>query len=365
MKTRNPKTINSLYIHIPFCRHLCFYCDFPKLLLNHDFETKYMKMLLIELKAQKINHKLKTIYIGGGTPSCVNLLPLLKALQKYINAKTEFTIEANVLDINEQLLRTYQHYRVNRLSLGIQSTHDKLLKVLGREHTKVDVFNKIKLIKKYINNINIDLIYGFKELTNKLLVDELNDYLRLNVNHISTYSLEIHPGTKFYNDHRKELDSSLVREQFDIIYDNLTRHGYIRYETSNFAKKGYQAKHNLTYWKDEEYYGIGLGAASFIGQYRYKNTLNFFEYLKGRFISQKEKITLADDKKYYLMLNLRLADGINLKDYQHRFKTNLLDEKKTSIQSLKVRKLVKTNYNNLVTTYEGSMLLDIILEELF
>mgnify|MGYP003314719463 CR=1 FL=1 len=365
MKSTIHPTINSLYIHIPFCEHICFYCDFPKLLLRSGYEKKYLDALLSELKAQKINHKLKTIYIGGGTPSCVDLTPLLKALQKYITSDTEFTIEANVLNINKELLMTYKKYHVNRISLGLQAMNDSLLKVLGRRHTKEMAINKIKLIKRYIKNVNVDLIYGFKELTNRLLKEELKDYLSLDVNHISTYSLEIHKGTKFYNEKRKEVDPSLMREQFDIIYQTLSKHGYHRYETSNFARKGFEAKHNLTYWKDEPYYGIGLGAASYIGNYRYKNTLNMLTYLNKKYVDEKEKVTLEDDKKYYLMLNLRLTEGINLKAYASRFKINLVEEKKEEIEKLKKHKLIKINYNNLVTTYEGSMLLDIILKELF
>ena len=324
-----------------------------------------MSVLLSELKAQKINHKLKTIYIGGGTPSCVNLVPLLKALQKYITSDTEFTIEANVLNINKELLTTYQKYHVNRISLGIQAMNDSLLKVLGRRHTKTDVINKIKLIKKYIPNINVDLIYGFKELTTKLLKEELKEYLKLDVNHISTYSLEIHEGTKFYNDKRVELDPSVIRNQFDLIYRTLTKHAYERYEISNFARIGYASKHNITYWKDEHYYGIGLGAASYINDYRYKNTLNMLTYLNKKYIAEKEKVTLSDDKKYYLMLNLRLTKGINLNAYKKRFGSDLLIEKKNELMKLKKHKLIKINYNSLVTTYEGSMLLDIILKELF
>lgn len=365
MKTNNPKTINSLYIHIPFCKHICFYCDFPKLLLNKKWAEQYLDALLIELKKQKINHKLKTIYIGGGTPTAIDLTRLLKALQPFLRKDTEFTIEGNLLDLTPNLLKNYKRYGVNRLSLGVQSTNDRILKVLGRRHTKKDVFNKIKLAKAYIKNINLDLIYGFAELNQKDLKSELDDYLALDVNHISTYSLEIHPGTKFYLDKRKEMDQTKVRQQFDLIYQTLTKHGYIRYEISNFAKKGYESQHNLTYWKDEQYYGIGLGAASYISNYRYKNTLNFNSYLAKKFVMEKELVRQEDDKKYYLMLNLRLASGISLTSYRKRFKEDLLISKAKEIKKLQVRNLLKINYNNLVTTYDGSMLLDIILRELF
>ncbi len=364
-KLKNQKTINSLYIHIPFCRNICFYCDFPKLLKNPDLEKKYLIALIKELKSQKINHKLKTIYIGGGTPSSVNLLPLFKELSKYLDKDTEFTVEANVLDINIDLLKQYKNYGVNRISLGVQSLNNDLLIVLGRKHCRLDVLNKIKLTKRYIKNINVDLIYGYKELSLEKLKKEIKDYLNLNVNHISTYSLEIHKCTKFYNDKRKDLDTSIVREQFDLIYSSLTNHGYNRYEISNFAKEGYESKHNITYWKDNEYYGIGLGAASYKNKVRYKNTLNIFNYLSGKYQMEKEKISLEDDKKYYLMLNLRLSDGIKLKEYKKRFNIDLLDEKREAINKLIKRKLLLIKNDYLLTTYEGSMLLDIILEELF
>jgi len=357
------KKINSLYIHIPFCSSICFYCDFPKILKIKKYEDKYIDALIKELGNLKINHKLKTIYIGGGTPSCILLDKLFIQLEKYIDKSTEFTIEANPLDINKKLLINYKKHHVNRLSLGVQSTNNKILKILGRKHTKNDVIKSINLAKKYIKNINIDLIYGFNELTNEILLSELKDYLKLNVNHISTYSLEIHKGTKFYNDHRKEEDD-LIADQFKLIYKTLSKK-YHRYEISNFAKIGYESKHNLTYWNDDFYYGIGLGAASYINNYRYKNTLNIDEYLKGKFIKEKELVTIDDDKHYYLLLNLRKESGINLIDYQNRFNEDLLKVKSKEINKLINEKLLILSKKNLKYTFEGSMLLDIILRELF
>jgi len=361
---KNTKTkINSLYIHIPFCSSICFYCDFPKILKLKKYEEKYIDALLKELGNLNINHKLKTIYIGGGTPSCICLDKLFSKLKKYIDKSTEFTVEANPLDINKTLLINYKKNHVNRLSLGVQSTNDKILKVLGRRHTKKDVIKTVNLAKKYIKNINIDLIYGFKELTNKILSNEINDYLKLNVDHISTYSLEIHKGTKFYNDHRKEEDD-LIADQFKLIYKSLSKK-YNRYEISNFSKSGYESKHNLTYWNDEQYYGIGLGAASYINNYRYKNTLNIDEYLKGITVKEKELITKNDDKHYYLLLNLRKTSGINLLDYKKRFNEDLLKTKSNEINKLIKDKLLIKSNNFIKYTFKGSLLLDIILRELF
>ncbi|MCQ2794115.1 MAG: radical SAM family heme chaperone HemW [Bacilli bacterium] len=363
-KITTKPAIKALYLHIPFCHALCPYCDFPKLLLIKRYVKEYLPALIKELKSLKINHPLKTIYIGGGTPTSINLLPLLKALQPYISRDTEFTIEGNVLDFNPDLLKQYKKYHVNRISLGVQAMDNRLLKVLGRDHLAIDVMRKVALIKRYIKNINVDLIYGFIELSNEALKKELAVYQKLGVKHISTYALEMHPGTKFYSKHKKSMDSAKVRTQFDIIYHCLTKHGYIRYETSNFAKPGFMSKHNLIYWRDEEYYGVGLGAAGYIRGYRYQNTRNIEEYIKGRYHLNKEKVTKDDDKQYYLMLLLRTKDGINLADYKKRFGMNLLLEKPV-ITSLIKRGLLMKNKTHLFTTYEGSMLLDIILREIF
>lgn len=365
MELMKTKTINSLYIHIPFCHHICPYCDFLKFLPIKKYCDKYIEVLLEELKNLNISHRLKTIYIGGGTPSAILLTPLLKKLQDYIAKDTEFTIECNVLDINDTLLKEYQNYHVNRISLGVQALDDRILKVLGREHNKNDAIKAIKCIKKYIKNINVDLIYGFLELDNKTLLNELEEYIKLNVTHISTYALEINPGTIFFIKKKEAMDSSLIREQFDLINAKLKKNGFMRYEIANFAKKGYKAKHNLTYWKDERYYGIGPSAAGFIDNIRYKNTTNIEKYLLNQYRDNEEIITLDDDKKYYLMLNLRLKEGVSLSAYKKRFNEDLYLTKKDAIDKLCKHKLLKISYTRLVATYEGSMLLDIILRELF
>jgi len=359
------KTINSLYIHIPFCHHICFYCDFPKLLKIPFFVDKYINSLLKEIDEIHINHKLKTIYIGGGTPSAINLEKILLSLDKYIDINTEFTVEGNIIDFDESLLKLLKDHKVNRISIGVESMNNDILKILGRTHTSNDVKKIIPLIKKYIPNINVDLIYGLNELDDKTLLEELREYILLDVAHISTYALEIHKGTKFYLDNRKELDTSIIRKEFDFIYKYLSNHGYNRYEVSNFAKQGYESKHNITYWKDDMYYGVGLGAAGYIDNIRYKNTINIYEYIKGNYRDEIEKISIEDKKKYYLMNNLRLTLGIDLDEYKKKFNEDLYFSKKDVIDSLINRKLLKKDYTNLRTTYEGSMLLDIILRELF
>ena len=333
------KKIYSLYIHIPFCKHICYYCDFPKMFLIKKFVNKYIKTLIFELNSLNIKHKLKTIYIGGGTPTSINLEPLLKKLKKYVSKNTEFTIEGDINDFNKKKILIYKKNGINRISLGIQSTNNEILKVLGRTHTRENIFEKIKLIKKYFSNINADLLYGFSELNIKKLQQTIKDYLSLNFKHISAYSLEINKNTVFFNQNKKPLCDNLVFKQFNYIFKKLTKNGFIRYEISNFAMKNFESKHNLNYWKNNEYYGIGLGAAGFINGIRYKNTLSINNYLKKNFIYEKEKISLEENKKYYLMLNLRTSKGLNIKEYEEKFHENFLEKNKKIINYL-----VKKNY---------------------
>ena len=357
----NNKKIYSLYIHIPFCKHICYYCDFPKMFPIKKFINNYIKTLIFELESLNINHKLKTIYIGGGTPTSINLTPLLKKLKKYIYKNTEFTIEGNINDFNKKNLLTYKKNGINRISLGIQSTDDKILKILGRTHKRKDVFKKVKIIKKYFSNINADLLYGFDELNTKKINQTINDYLSLGFQHISAYSLEINKNTIFFNQNKKPIDDNLAFKQFDYIFKTLTKNEFIRYETSNFALKNFESKHNLNYWKNNEYYGIGLGASGFINNVRYKNTLNINSYIKKNIIYEKEEISLEENKKYYIMLNLRTSSGINIKEYKKKFHEDFFQKNKETINYLIEKKLLKKNKKNITTTYSGSMVLNRIL----
>ncbi|MBP5301465.1 MAG: radical SAM family heme chaperone HemW [Bacilli bacterium] len=357
--------IYSLYIHIPFCKHICFYCDFPKLFLINNIVDKYLKTLIFELQKLKINHKLKTIYIGGGTPTSVKLTLLLKALKKYVDKNTEFTIEGDINDFNKKKILEFKKNGVNRISIGVQSTDNKILRHLGRAHTKEQIFKKMQLIKQYFSNINIDLIYGFNELSIKKLRHILKEYLSLGVQHISTYSLEIKKGTIFFNQNKKEADDKLVCRQFDIIFDTLTKNNFFRYEISNFSKKGFESKHNLNYWKNKEFYGIGLGAASYVNGFRYKNTLSMTEYLKKNFICEREKISLAENKKYYVMLNLRTSQGINLDEYKKVFSEDFFEKNKEKIKYFIKKKFLRKNKKNIIATYDGSMVLDRIIMDFF
>jgi len=227
----------SLYIHIPFCDHICSYCDFTKLFYNSEFSNKYLPSLKKELDSYNIG-KQKTIYVGGGTPTSLSdkeFEELLSFIDKYRDNDTEYTIEANVENLTENKIKLMRQHYVSRLSIGIQSSHNKRLKEIGRNHSFEDAVKAVKLAKKYgFDSINVDLIYGFPSESINELKEDLQKIIELDVDHISIYSLIVSPGTVFYNLKIKEQNEDDSRLYYDVILNKLHEAGYERYEISNF-----------------------------------------------------------------------------------------------------------------------------------
>lgn len=362
------KNINSLYIHIPFCDHICNYCDFTKFLKNEIFIEKYVLNLLNDLKNIKSYYnKFKTIYIGGGTPSILSLNQLeriLSIIKPLLSKNCEYTIEVNPESINEDKLKLFKNYGINRISIGIQSFNTNLLKIINRDYG-IDYFNLIEIVKKYFSNINIDLIYGLpNENMNELSID-LENFIKLDINHISIYSLIIDQGSIFHNQKLKEEDNDKLRDEYDLIVKTLEKHGLNRYEVSNFSKKGYESKHNLNYWYDDEYVAIGVGSSGYEGNLRYINSKSLTNYLKGLRSREEELITKEEDEKYFLMTNLRLEKGFSLKEYKKRYGKDFYIEKKNIIDKLLNQKLVILNKNRFKIAKNALYILDSILVDLF
>ena len=361
---------SSLYIHIPFCSQICSYCDFTKII--YDCRIAFLYILEVikeinELRRQK--NKFKTIYIGGGTPSALEpflLDDLLFYCSLLINkdADYEFTVEMNVEDITESKLKILKENKVNRISIGIQTFDNNILKKLNRNYTKEIAIEKVNLAKKFFNNINLDLIYAMPFSNIEILRKDLEELLKLNVKHISTYSLQICSGTTFYNENIKELDQDETRKQYDLILNTLRANGYKRYEVSNFARDKCFSKHNLCYWKDDKYYSIGVGASGYIGNIRYTNTKNILEYIGQEKIKSYEMITKKDDIEYFLLTNLRLEDGFKFIDFNKRFNSDFLKRYKVKISHLILEKLIIIDQNSIRCSDDGIMLLDKVLEEL-
>ena len=322
--------ITSIYIHIPFCSNICTYCDFCKIYYNEEIASMYLDSLEKEIKDNYHSEKLKTLYIGGGTPSSLSinnlkkLMKIIKLFKFYDNY--EFTVEVNPESIDEEKLLLFKENGVNRISMGIESTNNIYLKYLGRCHSFDLVKEKIELIKKIgIKNINVDLIYAIPKQTINDLKNDLDNIISLDITHISTYSLEIHDNTVLGIKKEKNINDDLDRDMYEYICRYLKNNGYNHYEISNFSKENYESKHNLVYWHNEKYYGFGLGASGFIDNLRYTNTRSIKDYINGKRVVYKEYLNEKDLISYELILGFRLIKGINKKIFKEKYNKELID----------------------------------------
>jgi oxygen-independent coproporphyrinogen-3 oxidase len=318
---------------------------------------KYLETLEEEIKATYKGEEIKTIYIGGGTPSSLSieeleyLFRILKILNK--NKLEEYTIECNIESIDEDKLLLFKKNGISRISIGVQSFNENILKILGRSHTKETVISNIEKAKEIgFNNINIDLIYGIDSETLDDLKNDIDMFLNLNISHISLYSLIIEPHTKLYIDKFKTIDEDTNAIMYDYINETLKNNGYIHYEISNYAKSGYESKHNLVYWHNLEYYGFGLGAASFIDNVRYDNTRSLNKYLEGNYRLNEEILTERQMMEYEMILGLRLIKGIDKNNFYHKFSKKV--EEVFPIQKLTAKELL-TSKNNFLYIPEDKL----------
>jgi len=309
--------IKAVYIHIPFCQNICSYCDFCKLHKNEKWINDYLDELKKEIKQNYKGEKIKTLYIGGGTPSCLNikqlekLFTILKIFK--LEKNSEVTFEANPEDLTKEKLEFLKN-KINRLSIGVQTFNQNLLKLLERKPVNID---NIKLAKKYFKNINIDLMYNFNEETIDILKEDINTILNLEIPHISTYSLILEPHTKLYINNYKIENEDTKNEEYinKILQDN----SYNHYEVSNYAKKGYESNHNLTYWNNENYYGFGLGASGYIDNVRYENTKNITKYLKGNYKQETHILDENETIQNEFILGFRKINGINRNNFKEKY----------------------------------------------
>ena len=318
----------SVYIHIPFCNYICSYCDFCKIIYDKRYIKRYLDSLRSEIVSRYRGEEVKTIYIGGGTHSSLDtqeLIMLLDIISLFnLSSDYEFTIEGNIESINEDKLIIMKKYGVNRISVGVESFNSDIIKLLGRRHTKEEVFDKINLIKRYIDNINVDIIYGaYSDIS--ILKRDISYALELNVNHISAYSLIIEDNTLLKVNGFSYIDEDIDFEMYKYINDTLVSNGYIHYEISNYAKRVYESRHNLVYWNNDYYYGFGLSSCSYIDNERIVNTKNLSKYLDGEYIATSiiEDINVRMENE--VMLGLRKFKGINLDVFRSKYKRDLMD----------------------------------------
>jgi len=366
--------VQAAYIHIPFCVHICHYCDFNKVFIKGQPVDDYLKALQVEMERtiqQSNDNELKTVFVGGGTPTSLSqeqLKTLLTTIRNTlpIRQDAEITFEANPGDLTEDKLMVLREGGVNRLSLGVQSFDEQLLKKIGRTHHAEDVYRTVENAKKSgFQNISIDLMYGLPGQTLESFVHSLQETFRLNIQHVSSYSLIVEPKTVFYNLMRKG-KLHLPSEDDDAkMYETLLQltkqNGFHQYEISNFAKRGFESKHNLTYWNNEEYYGFGAGAHSYVDGVRKSNIGPVNHYIQqikdGKLpILEETTLTLTEKMEEEMFLGLRKTEGVSIENFQEKFKQNPLQLFSEQLKSLKNKGLIDISSGNIKLTKKGMFL---------
>jgi len=313
---------------------------------NDSFVMPYLDALKREIEERYGGEKVYTLYIGGGTPSSLNineLIYLFEIISKLdLTELKEFTFECNIESLDREKLILLKKNGVDRLSIGIQSFNTDILNTLGIKRDRNKTFEMLDYIKQIgFYNVNLDLIYAIPNQTLEILNEDIDIFLSLNPNHISCYSLMIEPHTKLYINKIKPIDEELDYEMYKLIEDRLSSYGYKHYEISNYSKPNYESKHNLVYWDNLEYYGFGLSASSYIDGIRTDNTKSLNKYIDNKFIDNYIDVS-NDDMKYGLMLGFRKLEGINIEEFNKRYNTNILILLKKFIDDNKV--VVKDNY---------------------
>lgn len=363
--------MRGIYIHIPFCKQKCYYCDFVSFANKEELIERYINALKKEIKYKlKSKDKIDTIYIGGGTPSVIDSKYIVEILEEIysivgFDETREVTIEINPGTVDKEKIEAYKTVGINRISLGLQTTNDILLKNIGRIHTYKQFEEAYNLVKQEgFTNINVDLMLALPNQTIKDLEESLKQVINLNPTHISVYSLILEEGTKLEDlINRKVLElpsEDIERQMYWKTKHLLEENGYIHYEISNFAKENYKSKHNSNCWKQQEYYGFGLASHSYINNVRYSNIEDLSQYIKNIENEEYNKIkqvneiqTKISKAKEYMMLSLRTIDGVKIKEYKAKFQENPLYIYRKEIEKLTQNELLEIDGDNIKLTAKG------------
>ena len=371
----------GVYIHIPFCIKKCYYCDFVSYSNKFEMQEKYIKKLLKEIEDNENllkTNEITTIYIGGGTPSSIKPELIKNVLDKIyeianIKEKIEITIEVNPGTVTKNNLQMYKKCGINRVSIGLQSTSEELLKEIGRIHNYNQFLNTYNwAVEAGFRNINVDLMLGLPNQTISDLKDSLEKItsLKPEPNHISVYSLIVEDGTKIeemISEGKLELpQEEEERNQYKYTKNYLELKGYKHYEISNFAKVGYESKHNTNCWEQKQYIGFGIAAHSYINKCRYSNTCDLTEYLNKESKDIKEiheNQNIEDMKKEYMLLGLRKIDGVSILRFKEKFGENPIYLFRNELQKLVEEELIEIDLDNIKLTDKGLDFANLVWEE--
>ena len=382
----------GIYVHIPFCKHKCYYCDFISFADKNSLIEEYIKWLKYEIKEVGQGNRLdyenklddlvlvKTIYIGGGTPSFIEskyITEILKTIKEnfVVDEDAEITMEMNPGTVDENKLKDYYNCGINRLSIGLQETNNALLKEIGRIHTYEDFKNTYSLVRNVgFKNINVDLMLGLPNQSILDLENSINKIINLNPEHISVYSLILEENTVLKNKVDQGIltlpEDEMERKMYYTVKNMLENNGYIHYEISNFAKKGFESKHNLDCWNQKEYMGFGAAAHSYTNNFRFSNIENIEEYINN-FKNNKEEDNLIFHEKQnreskmkeYMMLGLRKIEGVNIQQFKNKFVENPIFIFRKEIEKLVNEELLEVDGNFIKLTKKGLDLANLVWEE--
>ncbi len=369
----------GIYIHIPFCKSRCYYCDFISYAGCEQHIENYIEKVIQEMEQYDFsNYNVTTIYIGGGTPSYIDatyIKQLLDVLKSKISKnetkweKIEITIEVNPGTVIKRKLEQYKRLGINRISIGLQSTNDKLLKQIGRIHNYQqfkEVYQDIK--ETGFENVNVDLMIGLPNQSIQDIKKDLKDIIDMNPNHVSVYSLIVEEGTKMeqlIKSGKLQLsDEEIERQMYWYVKNTLELNGYEHYEISNFAKKGKESKHNLNCWEQKEYVGLGVAAHSYLNGVRYSNTTfnsNYEWDFKRKKIEEEQ--TIDDMKKEYMLLGLRKINGVSIQKFKEKYGENPIFLYKNELEELVNDGLLEIDGDWIRLTYKGIDLANLVWEK--
>lgn len=363
----------GLYIHIPFCDRICNYCDFTAFQGANSKIKEYIEALKkeIELKGNK-NFLIDSIFIGGGTPSFIDGKYIFEIVEKVkenfiVLDNIEISIETNPKTFDEKKLEYYKSAKINRVSIGVQSFKDVILKELGRNHNSKEAFDSIELVKKFDFDLNLDLIFGYQSQTIEDILYDLEMVKNINPDHISYYALIIEEKTKFkalQNSGKLDfLDEETERKMYHLIVEKLEEIVLNQYEVSNFAKVGKESVHNKKYWNCKEYLGLGISAHSYLNDERFSNTVNLSKYIKelqnGNIpVDFREKLDMPTKKFEYIIMNMRLKEGFLISDYNRLFESDFLEENKKAVKIGLENNVVEINDDRIYFTKRGFDIMD-------
>ena len=366
----------SAYVHIPFCTQICYYCDFSKVFIKNQPVDSYLEHLIEEYDSYDIK-KLRTLYIGGGTPTALSARQLAFLLEKLtdkldLSYLEELTIEANPGDLDLEKIAVLKDSLVNRVSLGVQTFNDRMLKQIGRSHSEKDIYENIANLKKAgFDNISIDLIYALPKQTMEDVKTNVAKAIALDIPHMSLYSLILENHTVFMNRMRRGKlplpKEDLEAEMFEYIIAELEKAGFEHYEISNFSKPGFESRHNLMYWDNAEYYGIGAGASGYVDGIRYKNHGPIRHYLQtveaGNARVQEEVLTLKEKMEEEMFLGLRKKSGVSKKRFEEKFGLSFEDQYGAVVSELTEQGLLVPDRDIVRMTKQGLFLGDTVAEK--